>query len=329
LRTDLDPVRFGIISTAAINAHVLAGVSGSASVEIVAVASRSQVTADAYAMQHGVPRAHGSYQALLADPQVEAVYIPLPNSLHIEWAVSALEAGKHVICEKPFDRRPFEVERAFDTAERAGRILTEAFMYRHHPQTARFSELAATQIGQLRTIRVSLGGTLVGDDNVRLRTDLDGGALMDVGCYCVSAARLLGGEPEIAIGRRIVGPSGVDMRFAGLLAFPNDVIATFDCGFDLAPTAVVEAVGSRGTVRAVDPFLLKSSAIELTIDGAGTQRIEVPAADSYRLEFEHLAEAIRGGTAPLLGKTDAIGQARVLEALHRSAESGGQPVDLS
>jgi D-xylose 1-dehydrogenase (NADP+, D-xylono-1,5-lactone-forming) len=328
MRTGFEPVQFGIISTAAINAHVLAGVANSASVEILAVASRSQVAADAYAVLHEIPRAHGSYAALLADPDVEAIYVPLPNSLHIEWAVLALEAGKHVICEKPLDRRLSEVERAFHIAERAGLILTEAFMYRHHPQTARFADLAATEIGRLRTIRASLGGTLVGADNVRLRTDLDGGALMDVGCYCVSAARLLGGEPEVAIGRRIVGPSGVDMRFAGLLTFPDDVIATFDCGFDLAPTAVVEAVGSRGTVRAVDPFLLQSSAIELTTDGTATQRIEVPVADSYRLEFENLAAAIRGTGAPLLGKADAIGQARALEALHRSAENGGEPVHL-
>jgi D-xylose 1-dehydrogenase (NADP+, D-xylono-1,5-lactone-forming) len=152
---------------------------------------------------------------------------------------------------------------------------------------------------------------------------------MDVGCYCVSAARLLGGEPEVAIGRRIVGQSGVDMRFAGLLTFPEDVIATFDCGFDLAPTAVVEAVGSHGTVRAVDPFLLQASAIELTTGGEATERIDVPVADSYRLEFENLAAAIRGTAAPLLDKTDAIGQARALEALHRSAESGGEPVHLS
>jgi xylose dehydrogenase (NAD/NADP) len=329
LGKNLEPVQFGIISTAGINAHVLAGVASSPSVEIRAVASRSQAAADAYAELNGIATSHGSYEALLADPEIEAVYVSLPNSLHIEWAILALEAGKHVICEKPLDRRVSEVGRAFDTADRAGRILAEAFMYRHHPQTARFADLAATRIGRLRTIRVALGGTLVGADNVRLRTELDGGALMDVGCYCVSAARMLGGEPEVAIGRRIVGESGVDMRFAGLLTFPEDVIATFDCGFDLAPTAVVEAVGSHGKVRAIDPFLLHSSAIELTAGDETTTRIEVPVADSYRLEFENLAAAIRGTAAPLLGRADAIGQARVLEALHRSAENGGEPVHLN
>ena len=329
MRNDLEPVQFGIISTAAINAHVLAGVASSPSVEIRAVASRSQATADAYAAVNGIATAHGSYEAMLADPEIEAVYVSLPNSLHVEWSILALKAGKHVICEKQLDRRVSEVGRAFEAADRAGRIFAEAFMYRHHPQTALFAKLAATRIGRLRTIRVSLGGTLVGADNVRLRTELDGGALMDVGCYCVNAARMLGGEPEVAIGRRIVGPSGVDMRFAGLLTFPDDVIATFDCGFDLAPTAVVEAVGSHGTVRAVDPFLLQSSSIELTVGDEATERIDVPIADSYRLEFENLAAAIRGTAAPLLGRPDAIGQARALEALYGSAENGGEPVHLA
>jgi xylose dehydrogenase (NAD/NADP) len=326
---NVEPVQFGIISTAAINVHVLTETRSLPSVEVLAVASRSQAAADAYAVLHEIPRAYGSYEALLADPEIEAVYVSLPNSLHIEWSVLALDAGKHVICEKPLDRRLTEVERAFDTADRAGRILAEAFMYRHHPQTALLAELAATQIGRLRTIRVSLGGTLVGADNVRLRTELAGGALMDVGCYCVNAARLLGGEPDVAIGRQIVGPSGVDMRFAGLLTFPEDVIATFDCGFDLAPTSVIEAVGSDGTVRAVDPFLLQASSIELTRAGGATERINVPIANSYGLEFENLAAAIRGAAVPLLDRGEAIGQARTLEALHHSAENGGVPVHLS
>jgi D-xylose 1-dehydrogenase (NADP+, D-xylono-1,5-lactone-forming) len=326
---NVEPVQFGIISTAAINAHVLTGARSLAGVEVLAVASRSQATADAYAVVHGIPRAYGSYDALLADPEIDAVYISLPNSLHIEWSVLALEAGKHVICEKPLDRRVSEVERAFDTADREGRILAEAFMYRHHPQTALFAELAATRIGRLRTIRVSLGGTLVGADNVRLRKELAGGALMDVGCYCVNGARLLGGEPEVAIGRRILGQSGVDIRFAGLLTFPEDVVATFDCGFDLAPTSVIEAVGSDGKVRAVDPFLLQTSSIELTTGDEVTERISVPIADSYGLEFENLAAAIRGTAAPLLARAEAIGQARTLEALHQSAKNGGAPVHLS
>ena len=320
------PVRFGFLSTAAINAYALAGLEGSTAVEVVAVASRTQAVADAYAATHRLARAHGSYEALLADPEIDAVYIPLPNALHVDWTIRALEAGKHVLCEKPFSRHPADVERAFDTAERTGRLLMEAFMYRHHPQTTLFAELAATEIGELRTIRTSLGGTLDKPDDVRMRTELDGGAMLDVGCYCISAARLLGGEPELAVGTQVLGPSGVDIRFAGVLRFPRDVVATFDCGFDLAPTSVIEAIGSSGRIRAVEAFLLGHSAIELTRASGETDRIETEQPDSYRLEFENLAAAIRGAAEPLLGRADALGQARTIDALFRSAEQGSRPV---
>jgi xylose dehydrogenase (NAD/NADP) len=320
------PVRVGIVSTAAINDHVLRGLADSASVEVLAIASRTPAVAEAYANAHALERAYGSYEALLADPAIEAVYIPLPNSLHVEWTIRALEAGKHVLCEKPFDSRPDEVERAFVAAQHAGRILMEAFMYRHHPQTKLFAELAAHEIGELRTIRVALGGTRSDAGNIRLSVDLDGGALMDVGCYCISMARLLAGDPELAIGAQILGPTGIDIRFAGLLTFPGDVLATFDCGFDLAPTAFVEAVGSHGTVRATDPFLLHGSVLELATDGAQPRRIDAPHTDSYRLEFENLAAAIRRGTEPLLGRADAVGQAKTIDALRRSAGQGSAPV---
>jgi D-xylose 1-dehydrogenase (NADP+, D-xylono-1,5-lactone-forming) len=323
------PVRLGLVSTGAINKHVLDGAEASADVEVLAVASRSQAKADTYAQTHGLERAYGSYDALLADPDIDAVYISLPNSLHVEWTVRALDSGKHVLCEKPFDRRAGEVERAFAAADAAGCVLMEAFMYRHHPQTRLFTDLVADQIGELRTIRVALGGKQSNAADIRLQPDLDGGAFMDVGCYCVSFARLLGGEPELAVGTQVLGPTGVDIRFAGLLTFPRDVVATFDCGFDLAPTAFVEAVGSSGTVRARDPFLLHDSVIELTPEGGTTRLIEAPRADSYRLELENLAAAIRGVGKPLLGRADAIGQARALEALFRSAGERSVPVDVN
>src|SRR4051812_15403280 len=154
MEIDAPPVRWGIISTAKINERVLPGIRASSEVELLAVASRSEEGAAAYASEQGIPRPYGSYDALLADPDIEAVYIPLPNSLHVEWAIRALEAAKHVLCEKPLDRRFAEVERAFDAAERAGRILMEGFMYRHHPQTKRAQELvAAGTIGELRVLR--------------------------------------------------------------------------------------------------------------------------------------------------------------------------------
>jgi predicted dehydrogenase len=322
-------VRWGILSTAAINSRLLPAFRESSALELVAVASRSQDRADEYARTEGIARAYGSYEALLDDPEVEAVYISLPNSLHVEWSIHALEAGKHVLCEKPLDRRPPEVERAFDAADRAGRLLMEAFMYRHHPQTARALELVRSGgIGDLRLLRSSFGFTARGVDNVRLQAGLDGGALMDVGCYCVSITRLLAGEPEVVTGRAVVGPGEVDLRFAGMLALPGSVLAHFDCGLDVPGFSVVEVVGSAGTLRLPRPFLISDAVIEHIHDGT-VDRIEIPAADSYRLELENMSGAIRGSVEPLLGRADAVGQARAIEALYASADRSGAAVSLA
>src|SRR5919197_653535 len=321
-------MRLGILSTAHINRLVIPGAHASPEVDLVAVASRSQETADAYARKWEIPKAHGSYEALLADDEIDAVYISLPNSLHLEWSVRALEAGKHVLCEKPLDRRPDEVERAFDAAERAGRILMEAFMYRHHPQTKRLKQLVDEgALGELRLVRSSFSFPLRDTENVRLRADLDGGSLMDVGCYCVSGARLLAGEPETVVGLQVTGSTGVDVRFAGALRFPGDVIAQFHCGFDLPPESRLEAIGSRGSIVLRDPWHAREPGLEVRREG-GAEWIDVGRANNYRLELENLASAIRGGAEPLLGRDDAVAQARVIDALYRSAATGAAAVSL-
>jgi D-xylose 1-dehydrogenase (NADP+, D-xylono-1,5-lactone-forming) len=314
----MQPVRWGVLSTAKINGAVLKGARQSDQVEIVAVASRDQARAEAYAREHRIGRAHGSYEALLADPDVEAIYISLPNSLHVEWSIRALEGGKHVLCEKPFDKRPAEVERAFDAAERAERVLMEAFMYRHHPQTRALQDVVASgRIGQLRQLRASFSFTLDDVANVRLRPELDGGALMDVGCYCVSVCRLLAGEPELVFGRQRTGSTGVDVRFSGVLQFPGDVFATFHSGFDLPYGSGVEAIGSEGSVLVREPFLCRDPHLE--VNG---ERTEVEDVDRYRLQIENFSAAIRGEAEPLLGRDDALGQARAIDALYCSAASG-------
>ena len=170
----------------------------------------------------GHPSRYGTYEELLADPDVEAIYNPLPNTMHSEWSIKAMEAGKHVLCEKPFSRHIGDVERAFDAADATGMHLSEAFMYRHHPQTARLAELVASgAIGELRVIRSVFSYSLYDADNIRLRTDVEGGSLMDVGCYCISGARLLGGEPESVVGAAHIGSSGTDWVFAGMMRFPT------------------------------------------------------------------------------------------------------------
>jgi xylose dehydrogenase (NAD/NADP) len=315
-------MKLGIVSTADINRKVIPGAHDSDKVDLVAVASRDQQRAEEYAKTWEIPRAYGSYEALLEDPDVDAVYISLPNTMHREWSIRSLEAGKHVICEKPFSKRAADVEAAFDAAERAGRLLTEAFMYRHNPQSARLVELVREgAIGDLRVIRTSFGYSLYDADNIRLRLDVEGGSLMDVGCYCVSGSRLLAGEPESVFGQATIGPTGTDWVFTGALHFAGDVHALFDCGTSLPERDELEAIGTEGSLFLDDPWHCSEPVIELR-RGGGVERIELDPVDSYRLELENLADAIAGEAPLLLGRDDAVGQARAIEALFRSAETG-------
>ncbi len=315
-------VRLGILSTAHINRLVIPGAHASDKVELIAVASREQTRAEEYARKWKIERAYGSYEALLEDPDIEAVYISLPNTLHCEWSIRAVEAGKHVLCEKPLSRHAADVEEAFDAAERSGRLLTEAFMYRHNPQTARLTELIREgAIGELRLVRSAFSYSLYDADNIRLRPDVEGGSLMDVGCYCISGSRLLAGEPQDVLGRARTGPSGTDWVFAGSMGFPDDVFAHFDCGTSLPERDELEVVGTEGSLFLDDPWHCRTPVIELRRDGE-VERIELEPVDSYRLEVENLCDAIRGEAPLLLGREDAVAQARAIEALHRSAETG-------
>lgn len=317
-----DAVKWGIISTAHINRLVIPGAHASPKVDLVAVASRDQERADAYAKVWEIERAYGSYEALLEDPDIEAVYISLPNTMHVEWSIKALEAGKHVLCEKPLSRHADQVESAFDAADRMGRLLSEAFMYRHNPQTKRAKELVESgAIGELRLVRSAFSYSLYDEENIRLRTEVEGGALMDVGCYTVSGSRLFGGEPERAYGEAWFGPSGTDWVFGGVLRFPGNVVATFDCGTAMPERDELEAIGSEGSLFLDDPWHCKVPVIELRRDGK-TERIELEPTDSYRLELENVSDAIRGEGELLLGREDAVGQALALEALHESSTTG-------
>jgi D-xylose 1-dehydrogenase (NADP+, D-xylono-1,5-lactone-forming) len=312
------PVRWGILSTANINRYVIPAARASDKVELIAVASRDQARADAYVHEWEIERAYGSYEALLEDPDVEALYISLPNSMHVEWSIRSLEAGKHVLCEKPLDRRPEDVEQAFDAAERAGRLLMEAFMYRHNPQTHLLTELVGTgAIGELRVIRSAFSFSVQDPENIRLQSDLDGGSLMDVGCYCVSASRLLAREPTAVHGEAYVGPTGTDWVFAGTMRFPDDVIALFDCGTCLPLRDELEAIGTEGSLLLDDPWHCRTPVIELR-RGDDVERLELEPVDSYKLQLENLSDAIRGEADQLLGREDAVAQAQVIDALLRS-----------
>ncbi len=310
------------MSTARINLKFLAGAREAAGVQIVAVASRDRERGERFAGQQQIERVHDTYAALLADPEVEVVYVPLPNSLHIEWTIRALEAGKHVLCEKPLSRRADEVRRAFEVAKRADRLLMEGFMYRHNPQTRRLTELIDEgAIGRVRVISSSFSFAANDAADVRLSSALDGGALMDVGCYCVNGVRLIAGEPERVHAEQVIGGDGVDVSFAAVMRFSDDVIAHFDAGLVLDSRDWLEVVGDRGSLFLDDPWHCRNPVIELRRGGEAAL-IAMDPVDSYRLEVENLSAAIRGQQPPLLGPDDALGQARTIEALYDAAASG-------
>ena len=316
-------VAWGILSTARINDLVLAGARKSDRVEMVAVGSRDGARAEAYAREHGLERAHGSYQELIDDPDLQAVYISLPNDTHVEWSIRALRAGKHVLCEKPLTRRVAEAEEAFDVAEQEGRLLMEAFMWRHHPQIRRLEELIAEgAIGKLRLIRAVHSFTADNPLDIRLLTELDGGSLMDVGCYCVHASRHLAGEPERVYGEAVWNDAGVDVRFAGTMVFPGGILSQISSGLDVLETHQLEVEGDSGILFLDDPWHgWTAPRIELRTE-QGSEEIRFEPADPYQLELENLSDAIVGEAEPLLGRADAVGQARALDLLFSSAEQG-------
>ncbi len=313
-------MRLGLLSTARINDAILGGAKDTDRVEVVAVGSRDGARAESYAREHGIARSHGSYEALLADDEVDGIYVSLPNRLHHEWTLAALDAGKHVLCEKPYSRRPAEVEEAFARAESAGLVLMEAFMYRHHPQTAAVKTLVEDgAVGKVRLVRASFRFVLPTLDDIRASTELDGGALMDVGCYCVSGSRLLAGEPEHVRGEQVLGPSGIDMSFHGTMRFAGDVVGQFDCSFALPSYQRLEVDGEEGTLVVESPWRTDWGGDVLLRREDEVERLDVPGGDSYRLELENFADAAEGKAPALLGREDALGQARTIDALYRSA----------
>jgi len=317
-------MRLGLLSTADINEKLVAGARLVDEVDVVAVASRSAERAAEQAAELGVERSLGSYEELLDDADVDAVYISLPNSMHVDWSIRALQAGKHVLCEKPLARAVEPVERAFDAADAAGRVLAEAFMWRHHPQAKRLVELVP-RIGELRVVRVQFSfalDSLEPASNIRLSAELEGGALMDVGCYCVSAARLVAGEPLEVTAQQVTGE--VDVRFAATMSLPGDVLAHFDCGVDTAHRAELEVVGSEGRLLLRDPFHSVEPVIELRDAAGEVERIEAEGDNPYACELRDFAAAVAGEHEPLLGRADAVGQARAIAALYRSAATGAR-----
>jgi predicted dehydrogenase len=323
-------LRWGILSTAKIGVRsVIPAIQKSTNGTVAAIASRDATHAQETAKSLDIPHAFGSYDALLESPEIDAVYISLPNSLHKEWTTRAAECGKHVLCEKPFALNAAEVDEMIATAKQHRVLLMEAFMYRFHPQYDKVKELLAHgAIGALQIIRSAFCFRLDNLTNIRMNRELGGGSLMDVGCYCVNASRLIAGaEPVQAQASAAFGEkSHVDETLAGVLRFPTDVVAHFDSSFRTDYREWLEIQGAEGRLELEHPFRPHAVGGEGKItfqrnDGTH-ETFTTHAASPYQLMAEHFADAVLNGK-PLryLPELDR-GNMRVIDALYESARTG-------
>jgi len=322
-------LRWGLLSTARINSALIPPLRASKRNRLDAVASRNQTTADAYARQWKIPRALGSYEALLNDPEIDVIYNPLPNSLHAEWTIKALQAGKHVLCEKPMAVTLKDMDAIIKTSKQTGRIVAEAFMYRHHPQTLKVKEIVDSgKVGELQLIKGSFSFVLTHEGDVRLDKALGGGSIWDLGCYPISYARMIAGaEPLEVFAWQVTGPTGIDMSLVGQLRFPDDVHAQIDCGFASPEHSFVEIVGTEGTLNIPVPFKPeKNEKIYLT-RGHKTEKIDIKGQELYIGEVEDMADAVLLGKPPRLSLQGSRGNVATILALLESAKKG-KPVTL-
>jgi predicted dehydrogenase len=312
---------WGLLSTARITRVILAAMPHSQRGTILGVASRDPERARAFAAEKGLPRSYGSYDEMLADPDIHIVYNPLPNRLHAEWTIKALEAGKHVLCEKPFAVSIEEVDAVFAAAERAGRVVAEAFMYRHHPKLLKTKALIDSgAIGQPRLLRASFTFNLTRPADVRWDPALAGGSIWDIGCYPVSLARYLFGAPARVHGWMKTAPSGVDETFVATLEFPGQRLAQFDCSFRLPYRSQAEIVGDAGLIRLERPFQPSQPAARLVLRrGDEDEVLELENPDMYWLEIEDLHDAILTGAPPRITPADTRGHIETITALLESA----------
>ncbi len=313
-------LRWGIVGPGRIASRLVRAIGASARAQLVAVASRDEGRAGAFAERHDIGSAFGSYDALLADPGVDVVYIALPNHLHAEWTVRALEAGKHVLCEKPLALTVEEVDRIAAASARTGRLAKEGFMYLHHPQTLRALELARSgALGHLELVAGTFSFFLTQAEDPRIDPSMGGGSLWDVGCYPVSLARRIAGEEPEAVGAFArFDERGVDRTFIGQLVFPNGLVAQFDSGFAAPERQRVEIVGSDATLTLDSPFLPAPDGPEpsLTIRRDGESvTLDIPSIDQYAAEVDDLNAAILDGTRPRIDLAFSRGTIATLVAL--------------
>jgi predicted dehydrogenase len=323
------PLRWGLLSTAHINKALITPLRASARNHLSAVASRSQASAEAYAREWKIERAFGSYEAMLADPDIDVVYNSLPNHLHAEWTIKAMAAGKNVLCEKPMGLTAAEVDAIAAAAQKHGKVVAEAFMYRHHPQTLKARELVQNGlIGKLQAIRGAFTFKMSTDVNIRLVPEWGGGSIWDVGCYPISYTRfIVGAEPLEVFGQQVTGSSGIDDSFFGQLQFPGEVYAQFDSGFRTPFRTHMEIIGSEGTLTIPAPFKPGLDEKISLYHADKTESIKIPKQELYIGEVEDMADCILLGKTPRMSLADSRGNTATIVALLESAKTG-RPVKL-
>ncbi len=333
---------WGILGTGNIARQFAIGVNASSRCNLMAVGSRTADKAAAFARTHSLPAAYASYQQLIEDPAIQAVYNSLPNNLHHEWTIKALKSGKHVLCEKPFATSVAQAQEMFDVAKQQGKFLMEAFMYRTHPLThAVVDAVKSGVIGEVRLIRTSFCFKVSKvQGNIRFAPDLAGGVMMDVGCYCLSFSRLFAGaEPSQIHVVHHQHESGVDDIAAGTLVFPNGIIATFNCGMSVHADNSASICGNEGYIEIPVPWKPPAAGASFTIARSTPPRMDNPnpkapppretrtitvRGDLYGIEADSFAAAALDGAAPAVTKEDTLGNQRVLDEVRRQILAANQ-----
>ena len=324
MRVGVAPLRIGILGAATIAPMALLRPAREvAEAEAFAVAARDPARAARFAKKHGIPRVHASYDALLADPEIDAVYNPLPNGLHCAWTLRALEAGKHVLCEKPLASNADEASRMAEAAQRAGRVLIEAFHWRHHPLASRMREiLRAGEIGEVRHVEASTCIPMLMPGNIRFRYELGGGALMDIGSYAVNMVRWLAeAEPEVVSAEARLSSPKVDRWLRAELRFADGRTGRITSSLFSATLLRLEnrVEGSRGTLRVFNP-LAPHFYHRLTVEAEGQRRRErVPGEATYTHQLRHFVARVRGAPPGPAEARDGVANMRAIDAIYRAA----------
>jgi len=325
----MDKVRWGILSTANIGRQrVIPGIQNSKNGVVRAIASRGVERAQEVAGELNIPHAYGSYEELLADPDIDAIYNPLPNHMHASWSIKAAEAGKPMLCEKPFASDAAEAQQMVDVFKNQNILLAEAFMYRFHPRTQRVKQLVDEgAVGDIQMMKATFSFLMSPErrpDDIRLKKEMAGGALMDVGCYCVNVIRLMAGEePKRVTASAKWADDGVDMNLVGTLEFPSGALAHFGCGFDAIFNSSYEILGNEGRILVEAGFVAEPDATQTVHVWRGSKHeaITIPGVDHYQLMAEDFADALLNGRPPRYDPQDAVENMHVLDRLYVSARA--------